>query len=968
MKSPSEIRSDITVLSNHVVDIRRKLEKNAETDLANIGKECRRTAETLTKLLEENVLPDTYKVAVVGRFKAGKSAFVNELLDLKLAGEDTNPETAAVTTFRHGERTKATIEFLSLEDWQKIGKLYEDDPRHVDAHRIVKWHELAKTNQAKPESERSDFAAIENDLARPGGHRIEIEMDSEDPRGAEVQFRRRLREFTTGARPSHCFVRSIEIEAPAPILDGGVHLIDTPGLGDTEKYRVDLTEKVVDDVDAVLFLTRSGASYDQMEKDFLLTLLRKGTVKQLIVVVTQVDVTYQQHLDNAENNDEDPSTVNQRIELEHARLMKELSDTLEELARDESTAVQRYRDQLGEVQIAFTTAKVHRDWKAGKHTELKITEDDPGGVQALKSQLLALLSTESRLALAAQSIAAGTRHALLDLESILDSKLESMRTIRDTEVAEQKLRDFRDQFAEASSRFEKGVGTQLDLLKERLLDREHQQEVIFENIVLHAEKEMHNFEKNDVGRHWRSRRSGYWGYMTDFQGRVANRIFPKVQTLLNEYTDRFLEFADNFEKQVNILSNDSQRIVHQLELDTTIPFDVGEKLNRSFEKSLGRAQDLIVQNEQQINSILSDFVDEEVSERISNARSSVSGVWGRGTTIGQANEIAEFYKQVRILLSDALRAYLKKSAKKFSGFLAKEAATAPRDAIAEVNLLIEQSEDNIRLAATTMLAGQKQAVEDLVHSIKNDHAEALRLADDLMVEDVPEVEEVQAQPAPSIAADVKEPVEIEAPKAPVAQDEQVEPPQQSEPELSGDAYVDLNMIALSDDWADIVQEKATHTLERIRMSEGGKSWNMARVFPVEYLKGAVRIKLIDAYLFKSHQLRNLGEFLIHVAESIRPKEITILTKTPDADSAARQEAQIDRYARQLFSDYGVSLNVEHDVAVHDRFVVLDNGVLFKLGRGLDFYKPALGLAGSRPELRITKQNEVDIFSVNGALN
>ena len=61
------------------------------------------------------------------------------------------------------------------------------------------------------------------------------------------------------------------------------------GLDDTERFRVSLTEKTVEDVDAVLFLTQSGEAYGQSEKDFLLTLLRKGTVKQLIVVVNKMD-------------------------------------------------------------------------------------------------------------------------------------------------------------------------------------------------------------------------------------------------------------------------------------------------------------------------------------------------------------------------------------------------------------------------------------------------------------------------------------------------------------------------------------------------------------------------------------------------------------------------------------------------------------------------------------------------------
>jgi hypothetical protein len=51
-----------------------------------------------------------------------------------------------------------------------------------------------------------------------------------------------------------------------------------------------------------------------------------------------------------------------------------------------------------------------------------------------------------------------------------------------------------------------------------------------------------------------------------------------------------------------------------------------------------------------------------------------------------------------------------------------------------------------------------------------------------------------------------------------------------------------------------------------------------------------------------------------------------------------------------------------DGDIHDRFVVLDNGFVFKLGRGLDLYKPVAGLAGRDPALRQTRACEIDVFT------
>src|SRR4029079_11127254 len=118
----------------------------------------------------------------------------------------------------------------------------------------------------------------------------------EAERKAETEFQRKIKQFTSSTKPYHCLVESIEIETPSNLLGEGVTSVDTPGLDDTERFRVQLTERAVQNVDAVLFLTKSGASYGQSEKDFVLSLLRKGAIKQLIFVVTQVDQTYEQHI------------------------------------------------------------------------------------------------------------------------------------------------------------------------------------------------------------------------------------------------------------------------------------------------------------------------------------------------------------------------------------------------------------------------------------------------------------------------------------------------------------------------------------------------------------------------------------------------------------------------------------------------------------------------------------------------
>ena len=965
MKSPRQVRSDIRTLTTHIGQVRDALHKRVDATVADVGKECKRTADVLAELLKSQVLPENYKVAAVGRFKTGKSSFVNELLGARLASEDTNPETAAITTFRHGPRVKATVRFVSREEWVKLQALYAEDPKHIDAHRVKMWNSFGKPRKAKDGEEESfDLTSLERQFLMAGGRNLEIELGTDGTKKAETEFRRKLKEFTSGAKPHHCLVKTIDIESPAPILDEGVLLIDTPGLDDTERFRVSLTEKTVEDVDAILFLTKSGESYGQSDKDFLLSLLRKGTVKQLIVVITQVDVTYQQHLDNAEADDKDPEPLSLRIERERRRLAKELAATLAELSQDDSPAMRRYREQLGDVEVAFTSTKLHRNGKEGKPNPCAIDPADPGGVERLKSQVLRLLSTESRLAMAAQHIATGARTALLDLQTVLDTKLLAIRDIKDREVAEQKLRNFRDEFGQASQRFEAAVSKQVELLGERLETRCKQHGTLVENIALLAERELAAFETNDVARHWRTRRSGYWGYMHDLQGRVANRIFPKVQEMLGEYTQAFAEFARSFEVYLQALSKDGADISASLELGASLPFDVTVKLKESLERSLQRAQDLIAAEEQRVTSLLDDFVTDEVSERIDAARGKVSDIWGTGTTRNQASEVQVFYREVKQLLAQALMDHLRERGLTFGTFLVEEAQSAPRDALDEVQVLLEQAADNIRAAAEALVAGQKEAIETLVANIKAEQHEVLMRAEELLQYDEASTEasnKVGALPEPVLV-----PVSVVSAEAPSA----APAPEPHRPVDVSDTNLPTSVpttdtqhsSATADgDWAERVQHEATVTVERLRLRDGATGWPFDKVFASRCLKGALKVRLVDPYLAKPHQIRNLNEFLLHLAESAHPKDIEVVTGFAADDFAARQDRGIDESAKDLFKNYGVTLTLRRETGLHDRHLMLDHGVLFKLGRGLDIFKPAVGLAEHRPGNRRVRETDVDVF-------
>lgn len=178
MRTPKQLRRDIQDLTTHLTQVQGGLERRSSIKVAKIGKECQRSATALAQLLQSQHVPTEYKVAVVGRFKAGKSSFVNELLPNRLASEGTLPETAAVTTFRHGQNVRASIRFVNSAVWQELKSLYAENPKHADAQRVRSWESFLvpkKNKEGEPDTV-FDLDSFEREYVRAEGHSITLEL------------------------------------------------------------------------------------------------------------------------------------------------------------------------------------------------------------------------------------------------------------------------------------------------------------------------------------------------------------------------------------------------------------------------------------------------------------------------------------------------------------------------------------------------------------------------------------------------------------------------------------------------------------------------------------------------------------------------------------------------------------------------------------------------------------------------
>ena len=117
----------------------------------------------LDEALYQANIPDHYRVAVVGRFKVGKSAFVNKLAGERLAGVDTNPETAAISIFRYDSQARAEVEFIKKEEWDHLAEDHADDPKNPEVKRydrFITFNERPpRKNKEGKEIPRQEIAA-----------------------------------------------------------------------------------------------------------------------------------------------------------------------------------------------------------------------------------------------------------------------------------------------------------------------------------------------------------------------------------------------------------------------------------------------------------------------------------------------------------------------------------------------------------------------------------------------------------------------------------------------------------------------------------------------------------------------------------------------------------------------------------------------------------------------------------------
>lgn len=870
------------------------------------------------KALDEAILqaeiPERYRVAVVGRFKVGKSRFVNQLTGEQLAGVNSNPETAAISVLRYDTDACAEVEMISFEEWNKLAISHSEDPQNPEVtryDRFIKFNDRAKRKDKtgnvslKPEY---DLDGLIQRWVVPGGSTHKIVAQNWGTKEGKKAFKSEIRKFTSSQEPIQYLVNKLTISAPIPILRDQIELVDTPGLDDTEKFRVVLTEELVKDVDAILFLTTSGGSYSQSDKEFIIRQLRRRQIKHLQLIVTKSDETFENAVRDAKENDEDPPSFDQFRDRQIQRVRAESQETLNELLQSNQLSDEDgfyFIEQLDDVPVHLISSKFQEDGDSVK-----------GGFDAVRDGLFKILSTSNRFEHARTTLVDRVSKSLMQLRKMFGERLSTLESEYDPAKVTKEIEAIRALLSERLNAFGERSGEAVSLLAK-------DQEAFFEllpthldSIIMRAKEVLNEFEKADLILHWRSRRHGNWGCFSDLKNRVADRIFPSVELLLKKLDNSFETFMRHMEGFVVNLQIALSEIEVDHNLSGLAALDLAGNLNPVFNDirdnisyAIGNLFDGIVSN-------LDDFVTEEVRDQLDVAKESISEIEGKGTVRLQDRKVEEFYSRVRLALTQSLEAYLEDRIGQFASALKSIGESLLPRIHEDSNLVLSQRLAAIESSLKIAKSGQKEGVKSYLGTMVD---KLSRFGDDPFSKSYCFTSSVQR----SVDAGVQK------------------------SEVSDDS---------TDVCSDSLQER------RYEIEDGATGFTYEAIFR-PYIDSASTIFIEEPYIRKPHQVDNLLRFCALAVRLGSVKTIELVTGEDFEITADDVYSKLETLRRDL-SIRNISFEWSRDSKIHDRVVRFDNGWTIEVGRGLDIYYPPesrVSVSAADFGLRRCRKTKVNVY-------
>lgn len=257
-------------LTQKVATIKRALSPYMDDrDAENIDRLSRDIQTKLDKFRRED---RKLTLAVVGRVKAGKSSFLNELI---FQGKDIlphafRPKTATLTKIEYDAHPHMTITYYRPVEWEQLEKLAKQESS---------TRKDVKTAKELVNDVKNSGLDVKPYLAK--GQEI---IDMPD----EAQMESVLDTYVGANGQLTPIVKNVTLCINRPELEG-LSIVDTPGTNDPIVSRTQATKDFLAECDVVFYLTEASQLLDGQDIDLLQTQLPGQGVGDIRLIASKFD-------------------------------------------------------------------------------------------------------------------------------------------------------------------------------------------------------------------------------------------------------------------------------------------------------------------------------------------------------------------------------------------------------------------------------------------------------------------------------------------------------------------------------------------------------------------------------------------------------------------------------------------------------------------------------------------------------
>jgi Dynamin family len=251
--------------------------------------------------------PDEVRVALVGTTGAGKSTFLNAVLGQELLPVGVmEPCTAFVTLVRYSsnDEFQVKVDYLSEEDWRRDLRSFaalllpgDEDSHSTESRRLI--NAARKRVQAvlgiKLGNDTNPNTLLDGPLPDQVQEIFSSGSSQTESVASESEMLPYLRKLIHGESNLWPMVKQVSISGPYECLQGGLELVDLPGLNDPNEARIEVTREFLRTSPFVwvMFSMIRGLTQDIQailnEEKLLRTLVLSGAYSGLTLIGTKAD-------------------------------------------------------------------------------------------------------------------------------------------------------------------------------------------------------------------------------------------------------------------------------------------------------------------------------------------------------------------------------------------------------------------------------------------------------------------------------------------------------------------------------------------------------------------------------------------------------------------------------------------------------------------------------------------------------